>query len=1649
MNENDINTINQPGQRPAQPRSKRAMTTMIRSTTAVAAVTLAVLAAGCAEERPAINRVQPFALQKAHFIGEDFQSTHDDPEFYSQATLVDVGYGANQDGLFTSTYAQPLSRIKWQITENELIGRIAYERIDGSDGKGLGGPVQDGVIAAVFRIESHFDIINQYNPTTGEKQNIIVENASDRPWYEREYFRVDWSKNMSGDSYDFDTLSLLGVYGSLKYEPLGYDVTDPNDPDAPEFGDIENGYFDVTVKAFAKPQLIDLSRFGWGIDAFPACFLDPDFLNGTGPTASCNPVELTIRHSFKKVVDTDYQPAHWDGLRFQAFGAFYEERKGYTRKYGMTDEQWRRFIARYNIWERSHYYEDPEAMTGAVECFTPETTPYGASPTRDDDENGTADECEAVTEATGVAGSQCDHFNQKCTLPYRLRTPKPVVWYYTKDSDPEYFDPSDWATRDWDSAFRAAVQVARYTECTRTGGEASACADEHPVYDGQMDDHLDLKQIIAEVRSCENGDAYNGDCDGVARQVGERRGAKEAVIRIAEMDPMVVLCHSPVEAGDHAFCGDRRLPEGVAFTDCADAWMEPEGELFEQCEAALSVRMGDLRYHQINVVPNPQTPSPWGIMVDANDPLTGEVVSASANVWSHVNDLWSAKVIDMIRYSKGELSTEDVTEAKYVRDWARAAEASSAGGVAGRLSGVEANQRLLAYAKEIDTRKFNVEEGAEEEFEAEAEAVEISPEMAKKARLLKKQIAANYRASFDTPSQLDATYMARARRAAGTEFEAQLMTPMMQELMGVNGMALTDGVMDHASVLRAANPTFQRQLYHMKEMALAERGSCMYQEAPAPMSLTGMGDFLEAKFGQMSASDDPATQLERAEEMRTFLKRRAHYAVMVHEMGHSVGLRHNFVSSSDAWGYRPQYWQLRTKNGTVTDVCDGLTRDGEDCIGPRYFDPMTASERDNLVWMFMHSSVMDYAGEYAQDMLGLAAYDYAATRMFYADSVAVFKDDSYAADTLRGQAMIEKQDNFGGIIGYSWNSTTEENTDIHYSQLQDHYDLIQNCRVVDPDNYKPAGWNEALDGVWNPTLDGLLVQVDGQYSVCDQQTVDYVSWKDLVTINDDVLQEGGIFPRGGPNVDGDNRVRVPYGFATDRWADLGNASVYRHDNGADLYELFDFFITQQEVGHIWDNYRRGRQTFSIRGASNRTLSRYNAKMRDAAKGLGLFRHIYRDFGLEIGVNANAFWGFAANRFFPEAILASGLAFDHFTRAFARPQHGAHYYMDGDTTVLRSEADSLATVEPDQVMVTIPNGATGYLDTVGIGGKPVENALAEGQGEYDAEFTINAGSYYDKIWTAYLMAESEDNFISDSRRDFVDARYRAVSLATVFPDGFRRWLSNNLTGDDALKGMRLWSNPTGTPFLDDKGFPDAPMGYVTWWGEEPRVCFPDDNTTLCSTYNNQDGTGFGARNTEFNAVLDPQIGWEQQKFLIAWTLMYLPANQEQKWIDMMRIWELGVDNDPGFDQRIEFHNPAGKTYVAKTFGKEEIFGKTVQRAPAARVLEYANELLAQAYEVNDGPDLDGDGEPDWYEPILDGNTGQPIVKYDDTLIGLTPEGFEERGGRPGCNASGNANCVCEDNRACMALTQYVSVPYFLREAITAYGLGDPDPKGLYD
>ncbi|MFO0659736.1 MAG: hypothetical protein U0165_07890 [Polyangiaceae bacterium] len=183
----------------------------------------------------------------------------------------------------------------------------------------------------------------------------------------------------------------------------------------------------------------------------------------------------------------------------------------------------------------------------------------------------------------------------------------------------------------------------------------------------------------------------------------------------------------------------------------------------------------------------------------------------------------------------------------------------------------------------------------------------------------------------------------------------------------------------------------------MKAQAFANHGACIIEEAPEASGVPGLAAIIASKF-KKGDNETASDTRKRAEAIRRYIYRRYNYAVIAHEMGHSVGLRHNFISNPAALHFRPQYWQLRTKNGTVTQRCgtpcdytksanrnagcrpDGTlpgpaTDDGSSCVGPRYYDPITAEENDNLIWMYQQSTVMDYPGDVTQDMLGLGAYD--------------------------------------------------------------------------------------------------------------------------------------------------------------------------------------------------------------------------------------------------------------------------------------------------------------------------------------------------------------------------------------------------------------------------------------------------------------------------------------------------------------------------------------------------------------------------------------------------------------------------------------------------------------------------------------------------
>src|SRR4029079_14113637 len=166
--------------------------------------------AGCSAQRDTINRVQPDYINRNDLIPNQFQAltTTDqtpealspqllakEPVFYTQTTLIAKPTTTGFTGL-TSYGAS--DKIRWQVTEHSLVARQAYEFVKNAPGGagGIGQQVQTGDVVAIFKINSHFDARRDYNATTGEELNVLVETTTDRPWYQRQFMHVDWSQNL-------------------------------------------------------------------------------------------------------------------------------------------------------------------------------------------------------------------------------------------------------------------------------------------------------------------------------------------------------------------------------------------------------------------------------------------------------------------------------------------------------------------------------------------------------------------------------------------------------------------------------------------------------------------------------------------------------------------------------------------------------------------------------------------------------------------------------------------------------------------------------------------------------------------------------------------------------------------------------------------------------------------------------------------------------------------------------------------------------------------------------------------------------------------------------------------------------------------------------------------------------------------------------------------------------------------------------------------------------------------------------------------------------------------------------------------------------------------------------------------------------------
>ena len=233
-------------------------------------VLLSGLLIACGDKVEDVNRVQPYFIKKSQLEGE----------WYFRQMLTESPPTGAAGLLFEGLHGE-VEKVRFELRERQLIAYRVHPNVEGlEDDRIIEGSTYQGEPVAIFSVQRHFDIMREFNTTTGEQSNVISENTSLKPWFEREYVRIDWSSNTIESPVDVGGIfRLLGQssYYARDHEPYDHDRLI-----------IEDDYI-----AFTSHYSIS--------DGGYACFTQFGAPSGAGGYGNCGSVEVGVRSSLMRI----------------------------------------------------------------------------------------------------------------------------------------------------------------------------------------------------------------------------------------------------------------------------------------------------------------------------------------------------------------------------------------------------------------------------------------------------------------------------------------------------------------------------------------------------------------------------------------------------------------------------------------------------------------------------------------------------------------------------------------------------------------------------------------------------------------------------------------------------------------------------------------------------------------------------------------------------------------------------------------------------------------------------------------------------------------------------------------------------------------------------------------------------------------------------------------------------------------------------------------------------------------------------------------------------------------------------------------------------------------------------------------------------
>ena len=1343
-------------------------------------IAAAGMATGCTKVQPPRSFVQPNALLKSDFNGV----------WYYNATVIEAP--PTNGALYEGEYGE-LQKIKWVISEDTLFAVRAYPFVYGQEaaqtpgtphGNVDGSDTYEGEPLAAWRITSHFDIIRDYNPSTGEETNRIIE-SQERPWNERQYMRVDWSKNLAPD---YEGIGLDWTFNGVQLTDLTYYVSDPTSPDAMHieratdadsdlgFKNGEMNFLDITAQVIAQPnsQEFVIDEAG-NTMTLPTCFM-------YYATEDCAAQKVKLRHSFAKVAPNDtYEKRKWDGVDQNKFGFFTTTlRHFWDPIYGDTYSGDKRYVERFNLFKQS--------------CKTPGTT---------------------------------------CEAPHRVRDPQDATWltkYTDKDLDPQ---GNVLATGRHLSEAQASSTNVNYPDggvgpllvTTTADGGALPIADDQFFYEGTDDVPLTVS-IDGNGKTQFSGDdnwipydqrvqhtipyyANQEMPEDIWKDSKEVINQWNKVFKVSYKDltgtdasqDIFVWCHNPVKQtadnngeADPAACLDHLKPE-----------VDASGNTINGADGKpiYLVRQGDPRRSSILWLGQYQAGGPLGLGPAMADPETGETISAKANIYGGELNVYISWCRDVLQLLNGQIAPDQYILGTNVDAWVKQQEGLNGGQGLGTKPKPLTQQQL---ASEAGRMNFGWAKGAN------------------LGRMDMSSLKAFRNSLRNRESHLDRVFgpstgnvqQAMLEKLRGTPLETRLATP---ELTMQNGLNPTRDFGNLSSAEKAMYSPLESPRIRLLRKQYVEK-----------MESFGF-DFDAFNYDVMKGEAARYANLS-PDEVYKELRDRVFIAVTLHEVGHNMGLRHNFRGTFDAMNYFPDYWtQREAASAALGNPSDGqnghilyarsnakgalqanelLPHD----IGPQAitdFNPGPVSELGQ-----QYTSIMDYGAAFNTDSVGLGRYDVAAIKYGYANNVEVFTNASTDPKQMLRLASLQVfQDSYG------FPSPILNTVDFFAVNYYTYPQMMT-------DGYK--GLQERKDVSAYAIDDRPFV---GQYQTVShgRPITNYLPETMAAALD----ANGKILPQ------------VPYYFCSDEF--VGNLSCQRFDFGADAYEQAEDVISRYWNFYIINNFKRDRIRLNINYAGY-IENRYFSILEQQMQWYVLLRADFVNFATQLGGNSSDVTSFLADDQGGWGSFTAAIndGFKLFGDVLTAPQAGSYLPTTNES------GNAINTQFQDDPI----SGLTNVDITEGRYETTSWNYTGCGY-YWGDECQQRIGYFVDKWLALETLADSQAYFTG--RDTSVDVREYAIGYWLPYKEQILN-MYGSLFANDTLKLA---------PYILGPGEGMARLDITN------------------GTYHKDDGTPVSAPT---GARVDPALGFSAQMWAGVWGISGFSSTFDQSFIDSTRVFVVG-------------------------------------------------------------------------------------------------------------------------------------------------------------